>query len=728
MMRPVGRLAVSASPQRRSFKSFTLGPALLIGLVAAWCGAACAQSDAPAKPAPAAIDATRLIKADSEPGNWMTSGRTYNEQRFSLLDQINASNAAKLKLAWYYDLETARGQEATPLVVDGVMYISTAWSIVKAFDAATGRLLWSYDPQVPRKTLIKVCCDAVNRGVAAWKGKIYVGAIDGRLIALDAADGKPIWSVQTVDPNKPYTITSSPRAIDDQIVIGNSGSEYGVRGYISAYDSATGKLAWRFYTVPGDPSQPFEAPILAKAAKTWHGQWWKEGGGGTVWSPISYDPDLDLLYFGTANGTEWDQKHRSPGGGDNWFLASIVAVKAATGEYAWHYQVVPGDVWDYDATQNMILADLTIDSKLRKVLMQASKDGFYYVIDRATGELISAKNFVPVTWASAIDLKTGRPNESPIARYDLTEEKVVLTPSANGGHNWQPMAFNPKTGLTYIPANQESFSFAPDEEFKHATLGFNLGIDLAQMTIPRSGEARRKALEAEKGYLLAWDPIAQKEIWRAPHQGPANGGVLTTAGNLDFQGTAAGDFVAYRADSGEQVWSTPVQTGVIAAPMTYQVGGDQYVAVLVGWGGNYALFGGGLPGNNQRNISRVLTFKLNGSANLPPLSAQKPSVLDPPPATASAGTVAQGRHLFGRHCAICHGVDAVSGGLVPDLRYSRLLGNDGWYSVVLGGALKDQGMVSFAQDLNRKQVSAIRAYIIGEANAAKAAAARSGAR
>ena len=699
---------------------------LLIGAFTLWCSAVRAQSDGSTKPA-AAVDADRLIKADREPGNWMTSARTYGEQRFSPLDQINASNAGNLKLAWYYDLETARGQEATPLVVDGVMYVSTAWSIVKAFDAATGKLIWSYDPQVPRSTLIKVCCDAVNRGVAAWKGKIYVGTIDGRLIAIDATDGKPAWSVQTFDPSKQYTITSSPRAIDDKIVIGNSGSEYGVRGFISAYDAATGKLAWRFYTVPGDPSKPFEAPILAKAAKTWHGQWWKDGGGGTVWSPISYDPELDLLYFGTANGSEWDQKHRSPGGGDNWFLASIVALKASTGEYVWHYQVVPGDVWDYDATQNMILADLTIDGKPRKVLMQASKDGFYYVLDRATGELISAKNFVPVTWASGIDLKTGRPMESPIARWDLTEEKVVLTPSANGGHNWQPMAFSPKTGLAYIPANQESFAFAPEENYKHNPMGFNLGIDFAQVTLPRSREARRKALEGEKGYLLAWDPIAQKEAWRAPHNGAANGGVLATAGNLVFQGTASGNFNAYKAETGEQLWSMPVQTGVIAAPMTYQVGGDQYVSVLVGWGGNYALFGAGLPNNNQRNISRVLTFKLNGSASLPPPTTQKPSVLDPPPATASAKTVAQGRRLYGHNCAICHGTDAISGGLVPDLRYSGLLGNDGWYNVVLGGALKDQGMVSFAPILNRSQVSAIRAYIIGEANYAKDAMAKNGA-
>jgi quinohemoprotein ethanol dehydrogenase len=697
----------------------TLSP--MVFLIAIGPAGAYAQSEVAAKPQPAAVDAARLIKADSQPDNWMTSGRTYSEQRFSPLDLINVGNVVNLKLAWFYDLETARGQEATPLVVDGVMYVSTAWSIVKSFNAGTGQLLWSYDPKVPRKTLIKVCCDAVNRGVAVWKGKVYVGTIDGRLIALNAADGNPAWSVQTVDPNKPYTITSAPRAIDDKIVIGNSGSEFGVRGYISAYDAATGRLAWRFYTVPGDPAKPFEAPILKRAAKTWHGQWWKEGGGGTVWSPISYDPDLDLLYFGTANGTEWDQKHRSPGGGDNWFLASIVALKASTGEYVWHYQVVPGDVWDYDATQNMVLADLTIDGQPRKVLMQASKDGFYYVIDRATGKLISAKNFVPVTWASGIDRTTGRPIENPTARYDVMDEQVVLSPSANGGHNWQPMAFNPRTGLAYIPANQESFAFAPDEHFKAGPVGINLGIDLAAMTIPPSGDARRDALAKEKGFLLAWDPVQQKEVWRAPHDGPANGGVLTTAGNLVFQGTATGNFEAYRADTGKKVWSMPVQTGVIAGPMSYQINGEQYVALLAGTGGNYALFGGGLPGNNQRNISRVLAFRIDGKANLPPLSAQQPMVLDPPPVTASAKVVAQGRRAYGRYCAICHGVDAISGGLVPDLRYSGLLGNSGWFKVVLDGALQGQGMVSFAKVLKRDQAAAIRAYVIGEANVAKEA-------
>jgi alcohol dehydrogenase (cytochrome c)/quinohemoprotein ethanol dehydrogenase len=300
----------------------------------------------------------------------------------------------------------------------------------------------------------------------------------------------------------------------------------------------------------------------------------------------------------------------------------------------------------------------------------------------------------------------------------------VLSPSANGGHNWQPMAFNPRTGLAYIPANQESFAFAPDEHFKASPVGINLGIDLAAMTIPRGGDARRAALAKERGFLLAWDPIQQKEVWRAPHDGPANGGVLTTAGNLVFQGTATGDFAAYRADTGEKVWSMPVQTGVIAGPMSYQINGEQYVALLAGTGGNYALFGGGLPGNNQRNISRVLTFKIDGRANLPLLSAQPPMVLDPPPVTASAKVVAQGRRTYGRYCAICHGVDAISGGLVPDLRYSGLLGNNGWFKVVLDGALQDQGMVSFAKVLKRDQAAAIRAYVIGEANAAKEAVAQ----
>src|SRR6266851_3933851 len=378
--------------------------------------------------APVKVDAARMNNADRDAANWLSYGRTYSEQRFSPLTKITSDNAKQLGLAWSADLDTNRGQEATPLIIDGVMYVSTAWSMVKAYDAKTGKLLWSYDPEVPRELGVRGCCDVVNRGVAAWNGKIYVGTFDGRLVALDAASGKPVWSVVTVDQNKAFTITQAPRVIKGRVVIGNSGGEYGVRGYISAYDAETGTLAWRFYTVPGDPSQPFENQAMADAAKTRHGEWWKLGGGGTVWDAISYDPELNLVYFGVGNGLEWSRANRSAGKGDNLFLSSIMALNADTGAYVWHYQATPGEEWDYDAVQQLILADLAIDGKRRKVLMQANKNGFFYILDRSTGKLISAKAFVPINWASGIDKKTGRPIEHSDIRYSDTGDREAVHP------------------------------------------------------------------------------------------------------------------------------------------------------------------------------------------------------------------------------------------------------------------------------------------------------------
>jgi quinohemoprotein ethanol dehydrogenase len=700
-----------------------------VGIVLMICGVACSHLSTqatPASPPPAAaaspaapqaqVDMARLVGADKDPTDWMSYGRTYSEQRFSPLTKINADNAKNLGLVWYYNLDTDRGQEATPIVVDGVMYITTAWSMVKALDAKTGNLLWDYDPKVGREILIHVCCDAVNRGVAVWKGKVYVGAIDGRLIALDAATGKEVWSVQTTDKNLPYTITSAPRVFNDRVVIGNSGSEYGVRGYMSAYDTETGKLLWRTYTVPGDPSKGFESDAMKLAAKTWTGKWWQEGGGASPWGGISYDPDLDIMYFGTANGVEWDQKHRSPGGGDNLYVASIIALRGSTGEYVWHYQVVPGDVWDYDATQDVVLADLTIDGKLRKVAMQAGKDGYFYVLDRKTGELISAHNFVPVNWAKGIDLKTGRPIEVAAARYDKTGKQFVAIPAPSGGHNWQPMAFNPQTGLVYIPAQEEGFAFESDKNFKATTVGNNMAIDLAKVTAGK-GEAFKSALKGEKGFLLAWDPVHQKEVWRYQYAGPWDSGIMTTAGNLVFQGNATHDFAAYRADNGEKLWSSPVQTAVLAGSMSYEVDGEQYVATLVGWGGSYAILGGGLAtiSGPQRNISRLVVYKLGGTATLPEPAPMEAKVLEPPKQTANAATIALGKKLYGRNCVMCHGVDVVSGGINPDLRYSKLLDDDGWYEVVLGGKFKDQGMVSFSKNIDKKQATAIRAFVIQKA-------------
>jgi quinohemoprotein ethanol dehydrogenase len=667
-------------------------------------GLACASARS-AEPGDRPVDGARIAHADAEPGNWLTYGRTYDEQRFSPLARINDKNAQKLGLAWFADLDTNRAQEATPLIVDGVMYVSTAWSLVKAYDARTGRLLWDYDPQVHRELGVNACCDVGNRGVAAWNHKIFVGAYDGRLVALDAATGKPVWSTLTVDTTKPYTITQAPRVIKGRVIIGNSGGEYGTRGYISAYDAETGKLAWRFYTVPGDPSKPFENAAMARAAKTWSGEWWKLGGGGPVWDAISYDPELNLLYFGVGNGVQWARSARSAGMGDNLYLASIVALHADTGEYAWHYQATPGEEWDFDAVQQLILADLNVGGKARHVLMQANKNGFFYVLDRKSGALISAKAIVPMTWASGVDLKSGRPIENKDARYSETGKPFDVKPGPLGAHNWQPMAFNPKTGLVYIPAQQVPLTYLPLPSLPIAPIGWNLGVALASLTAQ------------DEGFLLAWDPAHQREAWRVAYKGPWNGGVVTTAGNIVAQGDAAGNFNVYRADSGAKLWSMFAQSGIIAAPSTFEVGGEQYIAVLSGWGGSYALSGGkaAAMSGNLRNVSRLLVFKLGGTAVLPPLEPRA-FVINPPPEPTDAASVARGEPLYDQYCSACHGEHAVGGGVVADLRASNFLAIDFFYNIVLDGALKDAGMASFKSALSRDDATAIRNFVIHRAN------------
>ncbi len=661
--------------------------------------------------AAANVDAKRMAKSENEGSNWSSYGRTYSEQRYSPLAKITPANAKELGLAWSADLDTNRGQEATPLVIDGVMYISTAWSLVKAYDAKTGKLLWSYDPEVPRELGVKGCCDVVSRGVAAWKGKIFLAAFDGRLIALNAKTGKPVWSVVTVDQTKSSTITQAPRVVKGRVIVGYSGGEYGVRGYISAFDAETGKLDWRFYTVPGDPAQPFENAAMAKAAKTWSGEWWKMGGGGTVWDAISYDPQLNLVYFGIGNGLAWSRKYRSEDKGDNLFLSSIVALNADTGAYVWHYQVNPGEEWDYDAVGQLTLADLTISGRKRQVLMQANKNGFFYVLDRKTGELISAQQYVPQNWASGIDLKTGRPIEHDDIRYSKTGNAIRMMPGPDGAHSWHPMAFSPKTGLVYIPTQEIGKDFTPVEGFKNSPVGWNLAVGVSGVP------------SGQKGYLQAWDPVRQKEAWRVDYIGPWNGGVLTTAGNIVAQGNAAGAFNVYRADNGAKLWSFDAQTGVMAGPATYEVDGEQYIAVVVGWGSAFSLQAGKLAAKsgNLRNVSRVLAFKVGGTAKLPPLAPAEKLVLNPPPSTADTKTIAHGDEVFGRYCSACHGEAAVGGGTVPDLRASSFLGNDFWFEIVLNGAMKDAGMAPFKSVLSHDDVEAIRAYVIKRSNDDKAA-------
>jgi quinohemoprotein ethanol dehydrogenase len=660
----------------------------------------------------AAVDGPRIAGAESkDPGNWLSVGRTYSEQRYSPLARVNEGNVARLGLAWSVDLPTNRGLEGTPLVVDGVMYATASWGIVVAVDAKSGRKLWEFDPEVPRDLAHKACCDAVNRGAAVWRGKVYVGALDGRLIALDARSGKSLWATQTVDRSRPYTITGAPRIVKGRVIIGNAGAEFGVRGYVSAYDADSGKLVWRFYTVPGDPAQPAESPEMALARRTWDGDvYWKYGGGGTVWDAMAYDPKLDLLYIGTGNGSPWNRLVRSPGGGDNLFLASIVALNPDSGRMVWYYQTTPGDTWDFTATQHMILADLDIGGRSRQVIMQAPKNGFFYVLDRATGELLSAEKFGKVTWAERVDLRTGRPIEVPGARYE--EKEVIMWPSPFGAHSWHPMSFSPKTGLVYIPYQEIPFRHSNvaggPRAFKFRPGDWNTGTDVQE-----TGDSYPPAIAS--GALLAWDPVKQREAWRVAHKYPWNGGTLATAGNLVFQGTPTGAFIAYTADAGKKLWEFDARTGVIAAPMTYEAGGEQYVAVLAGWGGVFAMIGGEAAAViGTRNVSRLLVFKLDGGATLPPRSGPA-AMPKPAPVTASTETVASGKVLYHVHCSHCHGLGAISGGVISDLRYSNEPTRALFHDIVLKGVLRARGMAGMSDRLTAADVDAILAYVSARA-------------
>ena len=665
-------------------------------------------------------------------GSWILHGRTYAEERFSPLGQINVDNVYKLELAWSFDFDTRRGQEATPVIVDGVMYTTSAWSKVQALNAATGELLWQFDPEVPGDWAVKGCCDVVNRGVAYWNGKVYVGAFDGRLIAIDTESGEKVWETDTItDRDKAYTITGAPRVVKGRVLIGNGGAEFGVRGYVSAYDAENGVLDWRFFTVPGDPSKPFEKAILEKAAETWTGEWWKVGGGGTVWDSMAYDPELDLVYIGVGNGSPWNPDFRSPEGGDNWFLSSIVALRPDTGEYVWHYQTTPGDQWDYTATQHMILADLQIDGVMREVLMQAPKNGFFYVLDRETGELISAEPFVPVNWADGVDPETGRPNIRPEAYYNRTEAGVFLgMPSFLGGHNWHPMSFSQETELVYIPAQIIASPYvSPGEAFRLEdeegnpqlkSLAANLGTDMSKPTPPNDKDIKAEIRKLVSGHLLAWDPVAQEEVWRHEFDGAWNGGVLSTAGGLVFQGNYNGGFAAYDARNGEKLWERDAQTGVVAPPISYELNGEQYIAVVAGWGGVMPLLLGELTHTKdgpQVNRSRILVYKLGGDA--PPL--EKYDVMRArvaaPEKFGSIDDVQLGKMVYARYCAGCHGDGAVSGGVLPDLRWAFSLSDpDTWNLIVRDGALSAAGMVGFSAELSEAEIHAIRAYVVGQAH------------
>src|SRR5688572_4872743 len=679
---------------------------------------ACSGSDARVVDDAALSDETRGE-------DWLAFGRTLSEQRFSPLLQIDTANVSGLKVDWFIDLPDKSGLVSTPLVSNGVLYFIGSMNRVRAVDAASGRLIWTYNPKVTEQAgdRMRVGWDH-NRGIALWRDKVILATWDGRLIGVDAATGHEQWSTMTVDPTKALYITGAPKVFKDKVIIGNGGTEQGAtRGYVTAYDAATGKQAWRFFIVPGNPADGFENAAMEMAAKTWTGEWWKFGGGGNVWHGFTYDAELDRLYIGTGNGSPWNRKIRSPAGGDNLFLSAIVALNPDNGEYIWHYQTAPGETWDYNSNMDIVLADLALGGRTVKAILHAPKNGFFYVIDRVTGKLISADPFTATTWATSIDSVTGRPNENPEARYERGAAKVI--PGAVGAHNWHAMSYNPHTGLAYYPAIHMSYTFSDS------------GIDLATWKSPdwrrgtgtsaasaSSGAASSRA-DGVIGSLQAWDPVRRTLAWEVPLDGFWNPGTMTSAGTLVFQGRADGNLVAYHATSGAELWRFNVGSGISAPPITYSVRGRQYVALLVGWGGAGAAIGGPLIaahgwayGAHKR---RLIAFSLNGTATLPPSPA--PVVVTPLPARefgVNASLADQGRVTFGERCGGCHGGGAVSGGTTPDLRASGVvLSETGFADVVRGGSRAPNGMPAY-RALTDSQLLGLRHFIRQRAEAALA--------
>ncbi len=612
-------------------------------------------------------------------------------------------------------------------MVDGVMYVSTAWSKVYALDARTGKQLWYYDPRVPGISGVPLCCDVDNRGVALYKGKVYLGTVDGRLIALDAGTGKEVWSTQTTPRDSTYGITGAPRVAHDKVFIGNSGADFGTRGFVSAYDATDGKLLWRFYTVPNKPGSPPDGAasdevLKTTAAPTWPGEWYTVGGGAHVWNSLVYDPDFNQVYLATGNGFPWNPNLRTSEPGDNLFIASIVAVDADTGAYKWHYQESPGEGWDHDAIADMVLADLQIAGQARKVLVHPPKNGFMYVIDRQTGKLVSADAFVQgINWATGVDLKTGRPQVVPAARYK--DKPATVSPGAGGAHNWNPIAFSPQTNLLYLQATDNSSSYLEPisrKDYVFIPENTSLGISFIGMVTggahgapPAAADpSGKKTSPAPRGapprsYLLAWDPVARKSAWQV--DGPG-GGVLATAGGLVFQGRSRdgvlGEFAAYRADTGERLWNIATPNAIIAGAMSYSVDGEQYIAVA---SGANSMAGGGPTYMPQPG--RLLAFKLNGTATLPgdPPLANAPQ---PPQQVASQADVNEGRRHYDEYCTRCHGPNAMGNNVIPDLRRSAMVPQpEAWYSVVGEGALEARGMMGWSKYLSRDQIEKIRRYV-----------------
>ncbi|SER17548.1 quinohemoprotein ethanol dehydrogenase [Solimonas aquatica] len=646
---------------------------------------------------------------EADSANWAAYGRSFSEQRFSTLDQINRDTVKRLGLAWSLDLPDVWNVSSTPLAVDGVLYLAVGFSVIKAVDAVSGKLLWSYDPKVDGQ---KMRMAWGIRGLAFWKNKVYAGVQDGRLFALDAKTGQLVWETLTTTPGDNRYITGAPRVFNGHVLIGHGGADFGhVRGYVTAYDADTGRQLWRWFAVPGNPADGFEDPSQELAAKTWTGQWWKFGGGGSAWNALTYDPEFNRVYIGTGNGGPWNRKLRSPGGGDNLFLCSVVALDADTGKYLWHYQTTPGETWDFNSTMDMVLATVQIEGKPRKVLMHAPKNGFFYVIDRETGKLISAEKIGKVTWAERIDMQTGRPVEVRGARYENGES--LIWPGSGGTHNWQPMAYSPDSGLVYIPARElpgyyDDRGYTPEnyDMDRDGPMGVHGFFD----DIPKN---------AGSSSLLAWDPVHQKKAWEKPLPGATPGGVMATHGGLVFQGQSDGQLIAHDAQSGETLWRFDMGVGTQAPPITYSVNGKQYVSVLAGWSGGLMVLGSlsaqhGWVG--REHPRRLLTFALDGDARLPPSAAPSiPQPLHDAGFKVDSALASQGRTLY-QKCTICHGVAAVSGGYAPDLRASAIpLNTAAFTTIVRDGALQSRGMPPFAE-LSDADVQALQHYIRQQAD------------
>jgi quinohemoprotein ethanol dehydrogenase len=648
------------------------------------------------------VDSTAVVASDTPVADrdWPLHGRVNGEDRFSPLAQINTENVADVGLAWEVSMDSQRGLEATPIVVDGVMYITSTWSRVFAIDAKTGESLWEYDPEVPRDWAARGCCDVVNRGVAVADGRLFVGTFDGRLVALNKDDGSVLWSVNTIDRDKPYTITGAPRVTGNKVVIGNGGADFMVRGYFSAYDVESGEMSWRFYSVPANTTGPFEHEELAEAAKTWDpDSLWEMGGGGTAWDSMAYDPELNLLYVGTGNGAPWPAFQRSPSGGDNLYLSSILAINPDNGKLVWHYQTTPGDSWDYTATQHIILTELDWEGEQRKVLMQAPKNGFFYVLDRETGELLAANKFVRATWATHVDMETGRPVLTDTADY--SDKSNIIFPSTLGGHNWHPMSYSPDTGLVYIPAQDAATYFSPDR----------ISIVLDSM---HRADMEKMSPDPWLGFavLVAWNPVTRGIEWTAPYPTFGNAGVLSTAGNLVIQGDAQGYVNFYDAKSGDRLRRLATRTGIIAPPIAYEIDGEQYVAVLAGFGGAlFVLTEQGMAAKKYRNDGRLLVFKLGGGEV--PLAAD----LDNPPPPPAGEQIAmlsadetRGRTTYVTRCGACHGWFGQTG-LMPDLRRLSPSTLDNLEAMIFDGPFQHKGMPSFTGQFSDEEVADLKAYL-----------------